>query len=164
MSHNLKQIKMKKFLLVLVVLLYSVTVFSQIDAKSKTVLNDFILGYDSEQSLIKKGIEINESNRTLFNDDKVKTVRLNEYFYGKDVVLVFVDNTLYSVRYYVYNNNQYERYIKKLNLKYTINETNVEWCNKYLLIKYDMGEDDVPESFIHYDVSLLIKYPQCVDL
>jgi hypothetical protein len=53
----------------------SLNVFSQIDAKSKTVLNDFILGYDNTKSLIKKGVDINPVNITEYED--VLIIRLN---------------------------------------------------------------------------------------
>lgn len=147
----------------------TLNVYSQVDGKSKTVLKDFVLGYDSEKSLIKKGVEINEVNITEAHiteiNGSVKIVRLNQYFYGKDVVLVFVDNTLYSVRYYVYTSHQYERYKTKLYKTYNVQYMNYEysWFNKYIYIEYVKGEDNEPESFIHYDIKLLKKYPQFKD-
>ena len=161
---------MKKILLMFVVVLScSGSVFSQVDAKSKTVLKDFILGYDSMETLIKKGVDINPQNTYDENDDFIY-VRLNEYSYAKDVNLVFIkygkisgQNSLYCVRYYVYTDRQYNRYIKKLNESYHIINLNNEWRNKYLIIKYDLGDDGVTESFAHYDTKLLSKYPQFED-
>jgi hypothetical protein len=155
---------MKKILLLLFVTC-SLNVFSQVDAKSKTVLKDFVLGYDSEKSLIKKGIDINEVNTTEFKEDEVTIVRLDQYFYGKDVSLVFVNHTLFSVRYYVYTEGQYERYKNKLYKSYNVlhYEGEYSWFNKYISIEYNLGADNEPESFVHYDSNLLKKYPQYKD-
>lgn len=154
---------MKKILLLLFVTC-SLNVFSQIEAKSKTVLKDFVLGYDSEKSLIKKGIDINEVNTTEFKED-VTIVKLDQYFYGKDVSLVFVNHTLYSVRYYVYTDGQYERYKAKLYKTYNVLHYDGEysWFNKYVSIEYNLGADNEPESFVHYDIKLLEKHPQYKD-
>ena len=142
----------------------TLNVFSQVEAKSKTVLKDFILGYDSEQTLLKKGIIFNEKTATQFTENVI-IVRLWKYDYLKDVTLVLVDNTLYSVRYYVYTTNQYERYKNKLYKTYNVLHYQGEysWFNKYITIKYDLGEDNEPESFVHYDAKLLEKYPQYKD-
>lgn len=154
---------MKKLILFLFVI-SSLNVFSQVEAKSKTVLKDFVLGYDSEKSLVKKGLDINEINTTEFNDS-ITIVRMDQYFYGKDVVLVFVANTLYSVRYYVYTTGQYDRYISRLYKTYNVLHYQGEysWFNKYVTIKYDVGDDNEPESFVHYDTKMLEKYPQFKD-
>lgn len=143
----------------------SLNVFSQVERELKTVLKDFVLGYDSENSLIKKGIEINDVNTVRF-DGSLTIVRLLEYDYTKDVVLVFVNHTLYSVRYYVHTNNQYERYKNKLYKTYNVQHYQGEysWFNKYVLIEYNLDSDDNwSESFIHYDIELLKKYPQFKD-
>jgi hypothetical protein len=155
---------MKKFILALIVLLFSTTVFSQVGANSKTVLKYFILGYDSKESLIKKGVDINDANTTDYPDN-VTIVRLDEYSFKKDVVLLFVDNTLYSVRYYVYNDNQYQRYLNILYKKYNVLHFNGEysWFNEYINIEYEIGDDNERESFIHFDKILLKKYPQFKD-
>jgi len=142
----------------------SLNVFSQVDRELKTVLKDFILGYDSETSLIKKGIEINDVNTVRF-DGSLTIVRLMEYEYSKDVTLIFVNHTLYSVRYFVTTNRQYEKYKSKLYQTYNVLNSgdNDSWFNKYVTIEYNIGEDTEPESFVHYDIKLLEKYPQFKD-
>jgi hypothetical protein len=79
--------------------------------------------------------------------------------------LVFVDNSLYSVRYYVSTENQYQRYKKKLYKTYNVLHYQGEysWFNKHITIEYDMGGDNELESFVHYDTKLLEKYPQYKD-
>jgi len=154
---------MKKLLIVLFVTC-SLNVFSQINRESKTVLKDFILGYDSEISLKQKGIEINDVNTVRF-DGSLTIVRLLEYDYTKDVVLVFVNHTLYSVRYFVTTERQYLKYMDKLYRTYNVQDFQGVriWFNQYVIVEYNVGEDNEPESFVHYDIKLLEKYPQFKD-
>lgn len=156
---------MKIIFSILMLLFLSTNTFSQVDADKKTVLGDFILGYDSEKSLIKKGLDINELNTTLF-DDSVSIVRFDEYFFVKDVSLLFVNNTLYSVKYVPHKKNKCLRYSKKLsstkyNMEYKGN-TFINWFNSYVEIYLEKDENG-EQYFIHYDSKLLKKYPQYKD-
>lgn len=151
---------MKKFLILLFVTC-SLNVFSQIDASSKTVLDKYVIGYDSEKTLIEKGVDIHDVNSTEYPKD-VTIVRLSQYNNLKMVTLVFVEHTLYSVRYFPLKDKKIEKYFVTLNKNYKIRYNRQMWYNDYLVIEYDPDSEDM-ESFVHYDVKLLEKYPQYKD-
>lgn len=155
---------MKKLLIVLVLLISSTTIFAQsFHIKEKTVLNKFVLGFDSEQSLINKGIEIDELNKTEMDDITIIRIKEHQYkLYINTVVLVLVDNTLYSVRYYPRTDKRIEKYMTFLDTKYNTYFSKQIWFNQFIEIEYDVDGNE-NESFIHYDSGLLKKYPQYKD-
>ena len=114
---------MKKILLLIVFTVLVSTGFSQVHAGDKTVLGKFILGYDSRESLKKKDIDINDANSTSFEKGHVVIAVLDEYTYRKFITLVFIDNTLYSVRYYPLKDKRVEKYFDTLNARYHIDYT-----------------------------------------
>jgi hypothetical protein len=151
---------MKKILLLLIITLSLVgRSYSQIDLKSKTVLNNFILGYDTEESLKKKGIEIIDGvNSEMFGD--IQKIRIDENFYQQQsnvVVLTLINNELFSVRYFPLKEKRIEKHFEILNKKYTTRYTRQEWYNENIQIDYDPNGEE--ESFVYYDIKILKKYP-----
>jgi len=158
---------MKQILLVLLLIL-STSVFSQ-TLKNKTVLGKFVLGYDTEKSLSEK-IGFDEINIDYEYDGKAEItfIRINEYMYkfnAVKIVLVLINDDLYSVRYYPKNDKNFYKYRKYLSTEYNIMSKNIEksWFNKYIEVDYDM-DGNYDESFIHYYIPLLNKYPQYKNL
>ncbi len=151
---------MKKILLLIVLAFTIATGYSQVDAKQKTVLGKFILGYDSPKSLSVKDVDINEANSTSFENGRIVIAVLDEYTYKKFIFLVFIDNTLYSVRYYPLKDKRIEKYFNQLSQTYYVDYTRQQWSNKYLIIMYDPDGEDDKESFVHYDKIMYEKYEQ----
>jgi hypothetical protein len=152
-----------KTLLMLFCLLFSLNSFSQKDAKAKTVLNKFILGYDNEKTL-KEKVDMNELNYYSFDND-VTRITLNEYVYKQrtiKVVLLLIDNNLYGVRYYPKNDKMLFKYQDYLDKNFESKFIKQEWHNNYIQVNYDI-DGNYNESFVHYDIELLKKYPQYKD-
>ncbi len=154
---------MKKILLLLVLAFTFATGYSQVDAKQKTVLGKFILGYDSMESLKLKDVDVNESNSTEFDNGHVVVAVLDEYTYKKFIFLVFIDNTLYSVRYYPLKDSRVEKYFDFLDKNYQIDFMIQQWSNNYVLVIYDPDGEDDKESFVHYDKAMYEKYEKFRD-
>ena len=155
---------MKKLLIILILLVCATPIFAQhYHIKEKTVLNEFVLGFDTEKSLADKGIEIDELNKIVMDD--VTIIRIKEYQYRiniSTVVLVLVNNHLFSVRYYPRTDKRIVKYMTFLDTKYNTYFNKQAWFNQFVEIEYDVdGNED--ESFVHYDSGLLKKYPQYKD-
>jgi hypothetical protein len=152
-----------KNLLFLFVMLLSLNSFSQKDAKDKTVLNKFILGYDSEKTL-KEKCDITELSYHEF-DGNVTKITLNEHIYKQrsvKVILLLVNDNLYGVRFYPKNDKMLVKYEEYLDTNFESKFTKQEWHNNYIQIDYEM-DGNYDESFVHYDIALLKKYPQYKD-
>ena len=159
---------MKKNLMLFVIIFLCVgNVFSQFDIKSRTVLNKFVLGYDNEKTLSQK-VEFDELSVYTDYDGKceVTKITLTEYMYKLNavkVVLLLVDDNLYGVRFYPKNDKMVMKYESILNSTiYNSYFTKKEWFNKYVIIYYNI-DGNFEESYVHYDVNLLRKFPQYMD-
>lgn len=159
---------MKTILSIIMFLFLSTNIFSQ-GLKERTVLNNFILWYDNEET-IKEKTHFNELNYYEYDSsDKIVKIRLNEYMYKQqvcNVVLTIINNELYSVEYVPKNDKRCEKYIRKLNsTKYNLKYQGgkfINWFNSYVEIYLD-EDGNGQKYFIHYDSELLKKYPQYKD-
>lgn len=167
-----------KYILLLLVFFCSANIYSQ-DIK---ILDEFILGKDSIESISRK-IKINELNiyTQNFGNLILQKITYDKFNYKANknkIILILVNNKLYSIRFYPKTDDLYLKYLNYLNTNYKIydikdrkikipndkNFNNKIWVHTKVLIEFDdMQYDDIDnkyiQSFIHYDVKLLVKYP-----
>lgn len=134
-------------------------------AQDVKILNKFELGKDSLETLVKK-IDIDELNLyTEFDgNNEYDIIRYDFYKYNKDrvkIVLFLVNNRLYGVRYYPKDDinavNWYRQYLGTVYKKYPKDDDT--WVSPKVMIHREI-DGNFDESFVHYDVKLLVKYPQ----
>lgn len=158
---------MKKTLILLVFLLFTILAFGQHYSESK-VLNKFYIGFDTEKN-VKKDLNYDELQEYNFSDvDNLKLIRLNGYIYKNqscDIVMLFVNDILYGIQYYPKKDNRILNYISNLNKNYKIEIgwknplSEVVWSNNSLIIYKEMTAN-YEEYFIHYNKDMLLKYPK----
>lgn len=157
---------MKKLLLIIFVGI-SIMGYSQ-SIKSRTVLNKFILGYDNEKTLSEK-IQFDELNIYYEYDgaNEITKITLDQYDYKLatvKIILIIINDELYSVRYYPKTDKAFQRYIKYLNTEFNIlGYVKQKWDNESIEIIYEI-DGEFQESFVHYYLPLLKKYPQYKNL
>lgn len=159
---------MKKLILLLFVI--STLSLNAQSTKERKVLNKYILGVDDVETIkfkIKKYYEDWKISDWTDNEtnDKLTFISSDKYNQRIDTEkyrFVFINNKLFSVAYYLISDKKYDRYKDKLYKTYNVQHYQGEysWFNEYVSIEYVSGEDNEPESFVHYDSGLLKKYPQ----
>lgn len=134
-------------------------------AQDTKILGKFELGKDSLESLVKK-IDIDELNLyTEFDgNNEYDVVRYDFYKYNKErvkIVLFLVNNKLYGVRYYPKDDqksvNSYRQYLGVAYKKYPKDDDT--WVSPSVMVHREI-DGNYDESFVHYDVKLLVKHPQ----
>ena len=123
---------------------------SKYQIKSRTVLDKFILGLDTYESLNNKilipNLEIYGLDHDTVKAISIKNKSIKKYI--GNVLLVLVNDTLYGVKYYPDDRNV-EKYYNHLNDYYESDSID-EWHNEYILIRYNL-DTNFKESFTHYD-------------
>jgi len=134
------------------------------------ILDNLILGESTIQS-VSEYVDTSNIKSIYDNGIKIDTINSNNYYYKKTIVkvqLVFLNNKLFSVRYFPPNDDMYYKYEKYLNKNYKNKFAYKIWfygvfdlknTNNCILVEYDMVENFV-DTFIHYDFGLAIRYPQ----
>lgn len=157
---------MKKIIIFLTLVFYVVSGYSQFNIKGHTVLNKFVLGFDNEKSLERKGVDIIEelTVHTFGENPLIRKVVINEHFFKNQVssvVLLLVNDELYSVRIYPrsnYSDRRINAHMDLLNNKYKTIFQRQEWENDFVNVKYCPESEE--ESFLYLDKSLANKYPK----
>lgn len=158
---------MRRLFTLLLLVNISLLGYSQ-SMKSRTVLNKFVLGYDSERSLSDK-VGFDELSVYYEYDGKAELskITIDQYQYKMGVVkveLILINDELYSVRYYPNNDRAFQRYVKYLNTEFNIlGYVRQSWFNEVVEINYEI-DGNYNESFVHYYIPLLKKYPQYKNL
>lgn len=150
---------MKKILLILLILISNTLYSSEMIYR---VLDVFVLG-DSIENVLPL-IKVDSLITQYDNDNKLDKVVVNDFYFNKNsvkVVLLFVNNRLYGVRYYPINDKEFYKYLKYLDRIFKVYSRYKIW-NYYdrILIEYDMIEKGFIDTFKHYDVDMILKYPK----
>lgn len=149
---------MKKLLVILFILVSNTLCANDIAYK---VLDVFILG-DSIQNVLPL-VKVDSLITQYDNDNKLDKVIVNNFYFNKNsvkIVLLFVNNRLYGVRYYPINDKEFYKYLNYLDRICKIYSRYRIW-NYYnrILIEYDMIEKGFVDTYKHYDVNMVLKYP-----
>lgn len=155
-------------ILLITMIMLTLGFMEKLKAQDVKILNKFELGKDSLESLVKK-IDIDELNlNTEFDgNNEYDVIRYDFYKYNKErvrIVLLLVNNRLYGVRFYPKDNDDYvNRYRQYLNVTYKkYPKDDDTWLSSKVMVHREI-DGNFDESFVHYDVKLLVKYPQYKD-
>lgn len=158
---------MKKLILILSIFLIS---FKGGDTQKFKVLDTFILGESTVETI---SDIVDTSNTITVYDDSIRidTIVCDSFLYKKDNVkinLIFINNKLFSVRYFPPNDELFLKYEKYLNRNLTkkfvykiwfYGDADLQKTKNTVLVEYDMVGHFV-DTYIHYDFGMVIKYPK----
>ena len=149
---------MKKILLILLILISNTLYSSELIYK---VLDAFVLG-DSIENVLPL-IKVDSLLTQFDNDNKLDKIVVNNFYFNKNyvkIVLLFVNDRLYGVRYYPINDKEFYKYLKYLDRICKVYSRYKVW-NYYdkILIEYDLIEKFFIDTYKHYDADMVLKYP-----
>lgn len=158
---------MKKKVIISVIFVLILNLLYSQNLNDRRVLDRFILGIDNEKSICDKA-NIDELNIYYEYDGKfeIAVITIKDYFYKShrcEIVLILIDDKLYSLRYYPITDKMLYKYEDILYSKYNSYTIKQEWFNKHIYIKKDI-DANFNESYIHYDIQLMKNYPQYIDI
>lgn len=134
------------------------------------VLDKFILGESTIETI---SSFVDTSNIiTVYDDDiRIDSLEYDKFLYDEKIVkikLIFINNKLFSVRYFPPNEEMFYKYVNYLNKNLSLKFKYKIWfygkfdlinTKNTVLVEYDMIDNFV-DTYIHYDFGMVLKYPK----
>ena len=136
-----------------------------IDYRQHKVLDVFVFGDNIENVIQLINIDTLITEYDTIKNNRIDKIICGNFLFGEnnvEIVLLFVNNELYGIRYYTTTRREMLNYHDYLNRIYKSYSSHKIWYyNEIILAEYHMDviNKRFVESFKHYDVQLVLKYP-----